>query len=130
MESAHMFQIDQDVAEKIVKKAMTGLRERLTANEGAEVNLEVSMTLGEIKELDTDLGMLGMALAQTFKKERDMREAVKVVAEENERLNTTVDTLAEHLSGEKKYTKLLEDKIKEIYEAQQASEVPPVSEST
>lgn len=122
------FELSEEVAEKVVKRAMTPLREALEKHQGAKTKKKVSFTLEEIKLLDTDLGMLGMALATRFSKEKDLQQAVRVVAEENERLHITVDTLSEHLTDEKKYTTYLEEKIKEIVDekSKETLEVPSV----
>lgn len=128
-----LFQINKEVAEKLVKRAMSPLREILEANADTEVdvNSSVSLTYAQIKSLDTDLGTLGMALAQQFKKNDELTQAVAVVAEENERLHSTVDTLVEHLTNEKNYVELLQGKYKELIEKNaDSSSVSEVSAST
>lgn len=91
------FDLTRDVAEKILKRAMTPVREVL---DFARVNQspddeDMRISLGAIRELDRDLGVLGLTLATRYSERVEYQTALGVMSAENVRLHTTVELLTE-----------------------------------
>lgn len=93
------FQASREVAEGVVKRAMTPLRKIIDEyKEEPDGSLSVTLTLHDVRSVDADLGIIGSILATQFGKEVKFQETLKEFAEENVRLHAGVDVLAHHLS--------------------------------
>lgn len=122
------FDLSRDVAEKVLKRAMTPVRELLQdvavdKSEWGDDEL-VSIALGKVKELDRDLGVLGLTLATRYSEQVEYQTALGVLSAENVRLHTVVAALAElsekyraeigSLIGELSKARNVNDKLKEV----------------
>src|SRR5579859_1737167 len=93
------FQATREVAEGVVKRAMTPLRKVIDEyKEEPDGSVEVTLTLHDVRSIDADLGIIGSILATQYGKERVFQETLKEFAEENVRLHSTVDVLAHHIA--------------------------------
>ena len=70
---------------------MEPLRKIIELNRDSVVDLPVELTLEEIRMLDHNLGMIGMALARQYAKEAEFQQAIRVLAEENGRLYEEIE---------------------------------------
>src|SRR5579859_701925 len=106
------FQATREVAEGVVKRAMTPLRKLIDEyKEEPDGAVSVSLTLHDIRSVDADLGIIGSILATQYGKEKVFQETVAALAEENVRLHSAVDVLATHLSDAHKDIQTLSDRL-------------------
>lgn len=91
------FDLTRDVAEKVLKRAMTPIRKILgsVSIDSVEGEQIMGITLGEAQELDRDLGVLGITLATRYSEQVEYQTALGVMSAENVRLHTVVEALAE-----------------------------------
>ena len=102
------FQATREVAEGVVKRAMTPLRKVIDEyKEEPDGSVEVTLTLHDVRSIDADLGIIGSILATQYGKERVFQETLKEFAEENVRLHSTVDVLAHHIADRDKDIEVL-----------------------
>lgn len=104
--------IDKDVAEKLMVRIMTPFRKAMAENkptdgESWEDDKEIIFTLAQIRELDKDLGAIGLTLANRYREQSEFRTTLSVVANENVRLLGSVSALSELLEAEKKQSESL-----------------------
>lgn len=92
------FQATREVAEGVVKRAMTPLRKVIDEyKEEPDGSVTVSVSLHDIRSVDADLGIIGSILATQYGKEKVFQDTLKEFAEENVRLHAAVDVLSHHL---------------------------------
>lgn len=93
------FDLTREVAEKVLKRAMTPVRGRLEAQKESDLpdDNSMSITFGELKELDRDLGVLGLTLATRYAEQVEYQTALAVMSAENVRLHTAAEVLSEML---------------------------------
>ena len=106
------FDLTKDVAEKLLLRVMGPFRKAMGENkpkEGEEWDdeLEVVFTLGEIRELDRDLGSLGLTLANRYAEQEEYRTTLAVMAEENVRLHGALSAMSALLEKEKEQSESL-----------------------
>lgn len=92
------FDLTREVAEKILKRAMTPLREFLDSDRNDDdISLDevVELTVGQIREMNRDLGALGLTLATRYREQMEYQTALGVMSAENVRLHGAVELLAE-----------------------------------
>ena len=121
------FDLDRDVAEKVLKRAMTPIREILDMYkdiEDPDVFEYPNLTIVRLRELDRDLGALGLALANRYNEQEEYRVALEVMSAENVRLHGVIDGVveltnkykkeAEDLAGALAKNKNVTEKLKEL----------------
>jgi len=101
------FDLTRDVAEKILKRAMTPLREHIDANrDHIDESFVVELDFQVVREVDRDLGALGLALANRYNEQEEYRVALEVMSAENVRLHGVLEGVVELTN---KYKKEAED---------------------
>lgn len=119
------FDLTREVAEKVLKRAMTPVRWRLESAKKGQPDTDVStISLGELRELDRDLGVLGLTLATRYAEQVEYQTGLRVMAAENSRLHQTLDVLlemierykeqVESLSGSLAKTNNVNEKLKRL----------------
>jgi hypothetical protein len=120
------FDLSRDVAEKILKRAMTPLREIIDENRDDHLNesFAVELDFQKVREIDRDLGALGLALANRYNEQEEYRVALEVMSAENVRLHGVLEGVveltnkykkeAEDLAGALAKNKNVTDKLKEL----------------
>lgn len=92
------FQATREVAEGVVKRAMTPLRAIIDEyKEEPDGSVKIDLTLHDVRSIDADLGIIGSILATQYGKEKVFQETLQAFAEENVRLHAAVDVLSHHL---------------------------------
>lgn len=120
------FDLTRDVAEKVLKRAMTPVRGALAKGNADKCSDEeyMEISLGNIRELDRDLGVLGITLATRYSEQVEYQTALGVMSAENVRLQNTVEQLTalagrykaemDSLAGALAKTRNVNDKLKEL----------------
>lgn len=119
------FELTKEVAEKVLKRAMAPLRELIDANRTSlDESFPVELDFQVVREMDRDLGVLGLTLATKYREVVEYQSTIGVLAEENVRLHNSfadVVTLAEKyrqqaedLMGALSKTKTVNDKLKQL----------------
>lgn len=107
------FDLTREVAEKVLKRAMAPVREKL--EEATTLRFtdgeQMGIPLGRLKELDRDLGVLGITLATRYSEQVEYQTGLGVMSAENIRLRTTIDTLLEMIESYKDEIKSLADYV-------------------
>ncbi len=126
------FQASREVAEGVVKRAMTPLRKIIDEyKEEPDGSLTVTLTVHDIRSIDADLGIIGSILATQFGKEKIFQDTLKEFAEENVRLHAAVDVLSHHLVESHNDVEALSDKLGKAQTVNtKLKELTPVSEQT
>lgn len=92
------FDLTREVAEKVLKRAMTPIREFIDSKENNEHigdDEPVTLTVGQVREMNRDLGVLGLTLATRYSEQIEYQTALGVMAAENVRLHGAVELLSE-----------------------------------
>lgn len=94
------FDLTRDVAEKLIKRVMAPFREvidKYNPGQNGEwpTGKEVSLTLEQVRAIDTDLGAVGLAMAVRYSEQVEYQIGLRVMAAENVRLHETVEVMAE-----------------------------------
>lgn len=96
------FELTKDTAEGVIKRAMTPLRRIIEEyKDEPDGQVEVTLTLHEIRSIDGDIGIIGMGLAQQYGKQKGWQDAIELFAQENVQLHAAVDVLSSHLTSAK-----------------------------
>lgn len=92
---ASEFDLDREVAEKVLKRAMAPIRELLeNAKDYEDTDVcHDGIAYGTLRELDRDLGVLGLTLATRYREQVEYQTALGVMSAENVRLQNTVEQL-------------------------------------
>lgn len=107
------FDLTREVAEKVLKRAMTPVREKLeeAVTQKFSDQEEMGISLGRLKELDRDLGVLGITLATRYSEQVEYQTTIGVLSAENVRLSTVVEALAGIAEKYKKESEGLADAL-------------------
>jgi hypothetical protein len=113
--------MDKEVAQKLLLRIMEPIRKKLSEakDQGWPDSDEMGINLGTLKEMDSDLGALGLTLANRYREQTEFRTALSMVASENVRMNGAVSVLSELLEAEKKQS----ESLAEALEKSQAANV-------
>lgn len=97
---ASEFDLSRDVAEKLIKRVMAPFRDVINQfNPGPNMDwpqgISASLTLEQVRAIDTDLGALGLAMAVRYSEQVEYQIGLRVMAAENVRLHETIEVMAE-----------------------------------
>jgi hypothetical protein len=110
--------MDKEVAQKLLLRIMEPIRKKLfeAKDQGWTDNEEMGISLGTLKEMDSDLGALGLTLANRYREQTEFRTALSIVASENVRMTGAVSALSELLEAEKNQSQTLAEALEKSQE--------------
>lgn len=105
--------LTKEIAEKLLMRIMEPVRKKLFEAQEQKWpdSEEMGLTLAILKEMDRDLGAIGLTLANRYREQAEFRTSLTMLAQENVRLTGAVSVLSELLEQEKEQSKSLANSL-------------------